>query len=269
LSTPLFDHLEEIRPEIAAVDHLALFLDFDGTLAPIVPHPDEAEIPPGTRRVLESIVVRPDITVAVISGRALEDLRARVRMDVILAGNHGLEISGGGLEFREPQAQDRRLPIRRICEELRERTRQIEGSEVEDKGLTASVHFRNVAPADVPGLAGLVRAVVIRSGNQFVVRPGNKVFEIVPFVRWNKGSAVRWILQRLRDRLAGTISYCYIGDDVTDEDAFRELDGGVTIQVGSKAATAARFRVQNTEETRAFLEWLDRTRAAAEPFTSP
>lgn len=265
MSAPLFDHLEEIRNEISTARHFALFLDYDGTLAPIVAHPGDAKIPPATRRVLESIVRRPDFTVSVISGRALDDLRARVGLDVILAGNHGLEISGGGLEFREPQAQERRSVTHEICEEVRERSRQIEGVEIEDKGLTGSVHFRRMAAADVPRLASLVRAAVSPVGNQFVIRQGNKVFEIVPCVRWNKGLAVRWILERLRECPDGKISKCYIGDDVTDEDAFRELNGGITIQVAAKTPTAARFRAKNTAETRDFLEWLESTRTSAEP----
>src|SRR5205085_7023144 len=126
----------------------------------------------------------------------------------------------------------------------------------EDKGLSASVHFRHVAAAEVPRLAGVVRAVVSPHGNQFVSRPGNKVLEIVPCVRWNKGVAACWIIERLRERTEGNIGYCYIGDDVTDEDAFRELTEGITIQVGGKTVTAARFRARNTAEVREFLEWL-------------
>jgi alpha,alpha-trehalase len=127
-----------------------------------------------------------------------------------------------------------------------------------------------VAAADVSRLAGVVRAVVSPRGNQFVIRQGNKVFEIVPCVRWDKGSAVRWILERLRDSRHGKISYCYIGDDLTDEDAFRELNDGITIQVAGKTATAARFRARNTAEVREFLEWFAATRASAElPITSP
>jgi trehalose 6-phosphate phosphatase len=269
LTEPLFDHLEEIRKEIAAAHHFALFLDFDGTLAPIVQHPGEAKIPPKTRRVLEGIVERPDVTVAVISGRALEDLRVRVGMDVILAGNHGLEIGGRGLDFREPKAQQRRVMLGEICAELRKLSRSIEGAEIEDKGLSGSVHFRNVAAADVSRLAAVVRAVVSPHGNQFVIRQGIKVFEIVPCVRWNKGLAVRWILDQLRGFPDERICYCYIGDDVTDEDAFRELAEGITIQVAGKTATAARFRARDTAETRAFLDWLKDTHASAErPITS-
>jgi trehalose-phosphatase len=269
LSSPLCDRIEEIRNEIEGAAHFVLFLDFDGTLAPIVQRPGEAKIPPETRQVLERIVALPAFTIAVISGRALDDLRTRVRLDAILAGNHGLEISGGGLEFFEPQAQQRRTVLHQICEELRERLRQFEGAEVEDKGLTCSVHFRNVAADDAPGVAGLVREVVGPHANQFAIRQGNKVFEMVPCVRWNKGSAVRWILERLRERINGKICYCYIGDDTTDEDAFRELSEAITIQVGERTPTSARFLAKDTTQVREFLAWLAQTHAAERTVTLP
>lgn len=105
--------------------------------------------------------------------------------------------------------------------------------------------------------------------DRFFVRPGKKVFEILPRVRWDKGSAILRIADRIVDRLreteAGKIAVCYIGDDSTDECAFRELPGAVTIRVGKNCPTGARFRVRDTAHVFRFLSWLQANRLPADP----
>src|SRR5450432_2088117 len=118
------DALAKIRERLRGGCPLSLFLDFDGTLAPIVNDPGDACLGPDVRRILEALAARDDTLVAVISGRALADLRPRVGIaNAIYAGNHGLEISGpeiGGKPvcFVEPCALARREPLRQICDNL-------------------------------------------------------------------------------------------------------------------------------------------------------
>jgi trehalose 6-phosphate phosphatase len=256
----LFDHLPEIAQEISAARHLLLGLDFDGTLAPIVPHPEDAEIPPYTSTALEFLTSRPDVTVALISGRALADLKTRINLDAIFAGNHGLEISGRGFDFHHPEAAAAQSDLHQICDEIKTRLTGIRGTLVEDKGLTATVHTRNVADRDQYQVVAVVSAVVNTRRDKFDLREGKKTIEILPHTAWNKGAAMAWLRTRLEESRSkpgnsGELSVCYVGDDATDEDVFNIIDG-ITIRVGVDSSTAARFMVNDPEEVTAFLYWL-------------
>ena len=256
----LFDHLPEVAQEISAAKHLLLGLDFDGTLAPIVPHPEDAQIPPVTNAALDSLTSRRDVTVALVSGRALADLKTRTKLDAIFAGNHGLEIKGRGVEFLHPEAAAAQSDLNQICDEIKVRLTGIRGTLVEDKGLTATVHTRNVADRDRDQVAEVVSAVVNPHRDKFSLREGKKTIEILPRIRWNKGAAMAWLRTRLEEnrsksRNSGELSVCYVGDDATDEDVFKIIDG-ITIRVGADCATAARFTVHDPNAVTEFLYWL-------------
>jgi trehalose 6-phosphate phosphatase len=262
VTEPLLDRLPELAREIGSASHFLLGLDFDGTLAPIVADPADAYMPDETRIVFEHLASLPGVTVAVISGRATEDLLTRVGPNVIIAGNHGLEIIEGNTLWRHPQAVRLQPVLREICGELASRAAGIPGALVEDKGLTASFHYRNVARADLTRISDLVRAAIAPYRDRFFLRNGKKVFEILPRTRWDKGSAVLRIMGRLRGVLtlsepqSGQIAVCYIGDDTTDERAFRRLPGAITVRVGNNCPTVARFRIPDTAHVSSFLNWL-------------
>ena len=261
MSRFLFDHLAEIREEIRSARHLLLGLDFDGTLAPIVAHPALAQMPEETRSVVASLASRANTTVAVVSGRALIDLAARTGVDAIFAGNHGLEISGRGFEFRHPKAEALKVILDQICNDLSERMDEIPGSLVENKGLTATVHFRNVTDSRRDQVAAIVSEVAGSCADKFELRSGKMTIEILPRVSWNKGAGMLWLRDRLKRRLAredrtGGLLVCYIGDDVTDEDVFRATRG-ITVHVGCGGPTAARFTVRDPGEVAEFLQWLN------------
>ena len=258
---PLLDRLPEVAREIGAAWHLLLCLDYDGTLAPIVPDPADAQIPGETRALLEELTSQPGVTVAVLSGRAAADLQTRVGLNIILAGgilagNHGLEIIEGKIYWRHPMAAEWQPVLHEMCSELVALVGEIPGALDEDKGLTASVHYRNVASADVPLISEILNTIVAPHDDGFFVRNGEEVFEILPEVGWDKGSAVVRILQRLREKRSGEIGLCYIGDDTTDECAFRQLPGAITVRVGRTCPTAARFRVRSPAHVARFLRWL-------------
>jgi len=256
LTTPLFEHMAEVGTELRAARHLLLGLDFDGTLAPIVENPADASLPEDTRSTLEDLALRPDITLAVVSGRGLPDLASRIGLDVILAGNHGFEISGAGFNFRHPLAEDRRTVLHQICAGISRKSETITGVLIEDKGLTASVHYRGVDESCRERLFPVVRAAVEPAQKLFEIRQGKEVLEIVPRIAWNKGSAVQWILDQVQRKMnTRAVSVCYIGDDATDENVFRAIDG-VTICVGDGDATSARFVVRDELEAANFLRWL-------------
>ena len=241
--------LSMLEDRLSSAERLALCLDFDGTLAPIVEDPDAATMPDRTASALEALADHPGVELAVVSGRSLEDLRERVAVDdCVLAGNHGLEIDRGGDRWIHPDVDPGALD--RVRETVAERVASIDGCHVEDKRLTATVHFRR---ADVG--RGEIRPIVQSAVDDvpgFEATDGRKIVEIRPSVEWDKGEAVRELVD---DRSLGI----YVGDDTTDEDAFEALEnlpgGGVGVLVGDRPS-AAEFRVHDVDGVRAFLEWL-------------
>lgn len=251
---PLLEHLPEIASALRAAPEILLFLDFDGTLSPIVENPRRADLPAGTREALVRLASNPRFLVAIISGRALADLRTRVGLkNLIYAGNHGLEIKGPGIEFIEPVAAERLKALGELSRHLRARLHNIRGVEVENKVLSASVHFRRAPSNRLPEIRQVVDDAVVFDDNPFEITEGRKVLEIRPRVGWNKGMAVRWIQKASGHPNALPL---YIGDDSTDEDAFLALPKGITISVGEARETSAQYFLERQESVPEFLLWL-------------
>lgn len=254
------DHAREIRGRIVGRKALAILLDFDGTLAPIVAVPEEASLPAPIRDTLHRLTGAPETVVAVVSGRALDDIRGRVAIDgVVYAGNHGLEIAGPQWTWTHPQAEESRPLVAESCARLGERLGAIPGVIIENKRLTASVHYRLTPHPYIETVRMAVYEEADRSGGALVVRQGKKVFELQPYVAWDKGRAVRWILGRaLGDRWPDEAAVIYVGDDRTDEDAFLALpDPAVTVKVGANpVSTAARYAARDIREVEEFLQQL-------------
>ena len=241
--------LSLVDERLADAESVTLCLDFDGTLAPIVEDPDAATVPPATASALEALLDRPGVEVAVVSGRGLEDLRERVPVEgCALAGNHGLEIARDGDRWVHPEVD--REALERVRETVADRVADVPGCHVEDKRLTATVHFRR---ADVGSeeISPLVEEAVADEPT-LETSDGRQIVEVRPAVEWDKGHAVRELVEE------GSTAI-YVGDDTTDEDAFRVLEelpgGGIGVLVGD-GPSAAEFRVHDVDGVRAFLEWL-------------
>jgi trehalose-phosphatase len=251
----LFDCLEAIRPRIVSAGRIVLLLDFDGTLAPIVDYPVEAALPETTRRILSLMVESRRYLVAFVSGRRVVDLQHRVRLpNVVYAGNHGLEIRGGGVDFTDPIATERRPALQVLLCEVSEELQVVPQVEVEDKCLTASIHFRRAPDAQASVLQILKRRI---DNDIFMIREGKMVYEILPRSGSSKESAARRILSiRGAD---GDLAIC-AGDDATDEGLFAAansgINSGITIKVGEPCATTAAWFVHGADELLTFLVWL-------------
>lgn len=224
----------------AAAGLLLIGLDFDGTLAPIVPHPDDAALPAATRQVLVALTRRPDTRVALVSGRSLADLRQRVDVATAhYAGNHGMEIEGPGVARVHDGAAAARPVLAGIARQLAADLGDVDGVVVEDKGLTLSIHYRRVAAG---AEQARVRQHVLdhcRGMAGVRVTEGRKVVEVRPDVDWHKGRALRFLRDTLLVGHPGAPTL-FIGDDRTDEDAFREVgDDGCAIFVGQPPADSA------------------------------
>ncbi|MFO0851282.1 MAG: trehalose-phosphatase [Gemmataceae bacterium] len=248
---PLAEHLAAVGDRLRAAPRVLVYLDFDGTLAPICDRPFAVEPIPGARELLHALNAHPRSAAAVVSGRELDDLVPRVGVPgLACAGNHGLEITGPGLDFRHPEAVERRPHLAALVAELSAAVAGIPGAWVQDKGLSASVHFRQTDLDRIPDVEATVRRLHEPHRDRFVLRPGKMVLEVRPAVDWHKGRAIEWLTPRLGGGLP-----VFFGDDQTDEDGFRAATDGLTVLVGPPRPTAAQYRVDGPEQVTEFLRW--------------
>jgi trehalose-phosphatase len=233
--------------------------DFDGTLTPIVQTPEAASLSRLVLHVLRRLNSTPGCTLMIVTGRSLDDIRVRVPLPCIWAGNHGLEIEGPGFALRHPAAIAMRRRLESACLRLSQALRLWPGATVESKGLTATVHYRQVRADQQRAVRLIVRRTMAIEGNAFGLRSGKMAIEIYPKTDWDKGSAVQWARQRLG--LTEDACIC-IGDDRTDESMFRRCPGAITVAVGAPRLTAAEFLVGEPDEVHALL-------ASAADFMNP
>lgn len=246
--------LEHVQEIAGSGDRLAVFLDYDGTLTPIVSHPEDAWLSESMRETLRSLVAR--VPVAILSGRDLDDVRGRVHVDsIVYAGSHGFDITGAGGLRRELGGEY--LPVLDAAEaELREALDEIPGAQLERKHFSVAAHYRNVSEDDAFRVAQTVDEVAARHRELRRIN-GKKVYELLPDIDWNKGKAVLWLLETL-ELERGSALPIFIGDDRTDEDAFSALEKrGVGILVSEQPqVTAASYWLNSPEEVERFLRAL-------------
>ena len=232
-----------------------LFLDYDGTLSPIVSDPSAATLVDGAAEALE--LVAAVCPVAVLSGRDLADIRTRVGTPGIwYAGSHGFELTGPDGTYHQNEAAAAFVPVlERAAAELRDSLAQIPGVRVEHKRFAVAVHYREVAPEHVGEIVAATHRLGQRDGLR--VTNGRMLVELRPDIDWDKGTTLAWI----RDRIdaAGSLLPIYIGDDLTDEDAFDAVrfDGiGIVVRHDEDGdrKTAARFTLQSPDQVREFLQ---------------
>lgn len=244
--------------------HIALFLDYDGTLTPIVEDYRKAQLSAAMREVVDQVAAT--CTVAIISGRDLQDVRKLVDLDqVFYAGSHGFDIAGPEGFHQEVQQGKQFLPDLDAAETaLSEKLEDIKGAAVERKRFSIAVHYRQVAEDDVPVVEQIVDRV-LSDHSRLRSSRGKKVFDVKPHTDWDKGQAVLWLLERY-DLDGADVLPLYIGDDTTDEDAFRVLrqqergeEGGIAIVVrddDSRRRTLAHYALEDTDDVAHLLTWL-------------
>ena len=232
----------------------AMFFDYDGTLTPIVSQPEDAILSDFMREALAQLSQL--CTVAIVSGRDRADVEPLVSLDgLVYAGSHGFDIKGpAGLRLEHEGGRAVLADLDRAERELNERLETVRGARVERKRFAIANHYRNVAEADVPQVEQAVREVLGKH-DRLRMSGGKKVYELRPDIDWEKGQAVLWLVKALGLAADETLAF-YVGDDVTDEDAFRALAAqGVGIVVGAPAyRTHATYRLKDTDEVRSFLE---------------
>ncbi|MFD1565775.1 trehalose-phosphatase [Haloarchaeobius amylolyticus] len=254
---PLDEQLPRIRTTVADASGLLVCLDFDGTLAPIVEDPDAARPIERNQDVVATLAETPSVTTAVISGRALSDVRERIDGPSIYAGNHGLELAREGDVSVHPVAREHADRIERLCAILELALEPVPNCRIENKHLTGTVHFRSVPPATVPIVRQLTRDLAETFGGDVLeLSPGKQILEIGPDLEWGKGDAVEVIAA---DEPPET-TVIYVGDDVTDESAFRAVEpDGIGVRVGGDEPSSASARVDSPAAVADFLSWLGST----------
>ncbi|HHT9152799.1 MAG TPA: trehalose-phosphatase [Candidatus Hypogeohydataceae bacterium YC40] len=251
----LFLNLPEVEQRLKHYSKILLFLDYDGTLVPIRKRPSLAILSPAGRQLLERLSRSPKLSVGIATGRSLTDIQRLIAIkELFYIANHGLEISLEGKGWAHPKAERLRPYLKEILSELKKSTRHINGVLLEDKGLTLSVHYRNVPNRFSKELRAVVVSVINRHSEKFIVTHDKKVYEIRPNINWDKGRAVLKLSHYLGKRKMLKI---YIGDGRTDEDAFRVMGkGDIAIRVGYKRNSLASYYVKNPKEVVAFLKYL-------------
>jgi trehalose-phosphatase len=263
--------LSDVKGAIAgrpAGTRLLFLSDYDGTLAAFDPDPTIPRPSPRTAELLAKLASRSDLSLGIVSGRRIADLRTRTQLPsrVYLAGLHGMEIEIGSRRWQHPDLDDARQYVRTLFERLDDVHDAVPGLVLEDKHASVAVHVRAVAP-DLRA-AAIARADRCAeewlTGGKLRRLIGSHVVEYLPNIAAHKGDATQWIIEDVQTRCTQPAWTVFIGDDVTDEDAFKVVERGIGVLVGSRE-TQATLRIADTRDVEALLEWL---LASAAPGTS-
>lgn len=238
----------------------AVFLDYDGVLTPIVARPEDAVWSEDMRRTVRELADR--CSVCIVTGRDRDVVQQLMGVDdLVVAGSHGFDIwSPTAGQIAHDVLDDFTGLITEITDLLRTRLAELDGVTIEPKRASVAVHYRQAAPDTRERVTEIVDAVLAENTDRLSVVPGKMVYELKPAVDWNKGRAVLHLMEVLG--LTGDdVLPMYLGDDITDEDAFRALSGrGVGILVASPTdpemagrRTDADFVLASVDEVRRFL----------------
>jgi trehalose 6-phosphate phosphatase len=243
----------EARPKQS---RLVVLSDFDGTLASFEADPATPRLSDATRHVLETLAARPNVTVGLVSGRRVDDLERRTQLpaNVYLAGLHGLEIRHGAAAWRHPDLVESHDLVDQVAGAINDAVGAVPGVRLEHKGVSVTVHVRAVNH----GLRQIVLHTAIDAARSWLESGALKsidaceAVELLPNIPWTKGDAVRWIVDDV-EKDAHESAWCvFFGDDVTDEDAFRAVERGLTVVVGQRPSRA-RLRLNSPSDVAAVL----------------
>lgn len=234
-----------------------LMLDFDGTLAPIVQSPEEAALSIKTKNLLQELSQKTNLYLAIISGRKLKDIKEKIGLpNIIYGGNHGLEGEIFEKKYSFPITNTTISTLEKIQKRLDKISSQFKGTIVENKKLGLSFHYRLAEREQIPKCILLLnKALKLYVEKKLVsVIAGKKVLEIVPNVNWNKGHFADLVIKQIKGKTRKHPVVIVIGDDKTDEDAFKYLKNDITIVVGKSHQSTAKYYLKNPTEVVKFLQ---------------
>jgi len=239
---------------------LVLFTDFDGTLVPIKQVPWEVEVPGPLAGLFEFFSYRTDMLMCLVTGRSMSDIKSLFGLAGILyVANHGLHISCPEYDWVHPEKEKIENSLTMIMDKLGRELAPFPNIFMEFKGLTLGVHYRLEKDESViEEISKMIAAVIQETRYPFRMMEGKKIFEIRPDLEWDKGKGVLAVLGMCTSREDPLV--IYIGDDRTDEDAFRVLrHSGITIKVGGDGKTGAGYYLNSPSEVGELLERIKKT----------
>lgn len=259
---------EEEWGKILNHSHLLLFMDYDGTLAPIVDSPEEAILPPEMKRMLENLTQIDWIKTTIVTGRSLNQVKEFIGLrDLIYVGSHGLEIEGPNIHYLHSGALETKNLMRTLGTRLKNTFDQNSGIVVEEKSYTVSIHYRHVKDNELEqNRLRLMRVIFpYLEKSQIVLSHAKKVWELRPDVEWNKASAMLWLSGNFSASLQHrSVVSMYIGDDKPDEACFKIIrNGGLGVRVTENPSepTYAEYYLRNTGELHQFISMIQSKRS--------
>jgi len=256
------DYFSSLAHYLSSKTKLALLLDFDGTLSPLVSRPEDAVLPATTKHLLERLSKSQYVSLAIISGREVDNVGDKVNIPgVTYAGSHGLNII-----FTDKTRYDHIVPddifatSQKLVKTI-ENCCVTDGATIEDKGAVFTFHYRNVPLHKQPQLIQQVERLINEAG--FKVGRAHAAIESKPPLYWDKGKACKLIMDKLYGSdWQSSVGCIYVGDDVTDEDAMLALKGvGFSFKVtggGTQTPTNADARLESIESVTSLLQWIEK-----------
>lgn len=234
-----------------------IFLDYDGTIVPIQEKPKQAILPESTRLLLDDIAQHSNTYVGIVSGRSMNDIRRMVKLtSLFYIANHGYEIYSRKIKWSHPLVTDTVPILKKLRANFEKILKKIQGVLIENKIITLSIHYRQLSGTPVYSLKKIIKSKVQMYSRSLKITSGKKVFEIKPRINWNKGKAIFKLIELFNVTAKPLI--VYIGDDRTDEDAFRLLPReAFTIYVGNNCSSKAKYFLNHPDEVVSLLKKLN------------
>jgi len=253
----LWKNLDKVINILKINEIKILMLDFDGTLTPIVKHPEEAKLSLQVKKMLSCLSKKRGFYLGIISGRRLEDIKGKIDLpNLIYAGNHGLEGEICKRKYSFTPTKEYLKCLDRIKDELEEIAHKFNGAFIEDNQVLLSFHYRNVSSKKILSLNSSLNKLFksYKESGLISVVNGKKVYSIRPNSEWDKGYFLNLVIEKIKKKTKAVPIALYLGDDTTDEDVFEKLNKGITIKVGKNSNTQAKYYLKDTKETLKFLE---------------
>jgi len=254
--------LSDVQQAIEALpldEPLIVLADFDGTLAEFHPNPAAPMLTDVRREWLRDIAAHSLTAVGIVSGRRVQDLRRRAPLPPhgYYAGLHGMEIEEGGRRWQHPDLDRARAHVTELIAELERVVDAYPAAIIEDKAASVAIHVRGVGYEHRAAALELADACAEPwlAGGRLRRLEGSLVIEYLPNIACHKGDAVEWIARDVEERLGRPGWVLFMGDDVTDEDAFRAITRGIGVLVGSRP-TAAKYQLDGIADVDTLLRWL-------------
>ncbi len=248
----------EIERQVKAGKKILLMLDFDGTISPIMPAPEQAYLPNKTRRVLREI--SQFYPVAIVSGRPLSVVKKKVGVDEFTyAGSHGLEWS---IEKKLKLKRMSKRVLSALSDTKKDFIKIIHKYpklSIEEKPYSFTFHYQFVGRKKMRAFKADLKKFIepIYKNPLLRVFWDKETVDIIPRLDWNKGEIIRLLYKYFQVKNKKIILPVYAGDSKTDEDAFIALKGeGITIRVGKNKKSAAKYYLKNQRQIDKFLLWL-------------